>query len=66
MRFMWNTTKTTLLMAGLMGLALAIGYAIGGPRAMLIALQPSKDGSRVACFFSMINYIAVSLPCLKL
>lgn len=52
MRFIWNTTKTTLLMAGLMGLALAIGYAIGGPGAMLIALILGGAINLIAFFFS--------------
>ena len=49
---MWNTTKTTLLMAGLMGLALAIGYTIGGPGAMLIALILGGAVNLIAFFFS--------------
>jgi hypothetical protein len=34
----WNNFKTTLLMAGLMGICLAIGYLIGGQSALLPAL----------------------------
>ncbi len=33
----WNTTKTTLLLAGLTGLFLAIGMAIGGKAGLMIA-----------------------------
>jgi len=35
----WNNFKTTLLMAGLMGLCLAVGYMIGGQSALLPALM---------------------------
>jgi uncharacterized membrane protein len=34
-----NNFKTTLLMAVLVGLCMAIGYAIGGPDAILPALM---------------------------
>lgn len=48
----WNGTKTTLLMAALMGLALGIGYLIGGPGAMAIALVLGGAVNLVAFFFS--------------
>jgi heat shock protein HtpX len=48
----WNNAKTTLLMAGLMGLCLAVGYAIGGPHAMLPALIFGGVMNFVAFFFS--------------
>ncbi len=52
MNAMWNSTKTALLMGGLMGLALGIGYLIGGPGAMAIALVLGGAINMVAFFFS--------------
>lgn len=52
MRGLWNGTKTALLMGGLMGLALAIGYALGGPRAMGVALILGGAMNLIAYFFS--------------
>lgn len=52
MNALWNSTKTTLLMAALMGLALAIGYAIGGPGAMAIALLLGGAINLIMFFFS--------------
>ncbi len=49
---LWNNFKTAMLMAGLMGLCLAIGYAIGGPTAMTIALVLGGAMNVVAFFFS--------------
>ena len=48
----WNGTKTTLLMAALMGLAVGIGYLIGGPVAMGVALVLGGAVNLVAFFFS--------------
>ena len=48
----WNNFKTTLLMAGLMGLALGIGYLIGGPQALLPALIIGGVMNFIAFFFS--------------
>jgi len=47
-----NNFKTTVLMAGLMGLCMAIGYAIGGPNAMLPALIIGGIMNFLAFFFS--------------
>lgn len=52
MRTIWNTGKTALLMGALMGLALGIGYLIGGPKAMTIALVLGGAMNLVAFFFS--------------
>lgn len=52
MNALWNSTKTALLMGGLMGLALGIGYLIGGPGAMAIALVLGGAVNLVAFFFS--------------
>jgi len=49
---MWNNFKTTLLMAGLMGLCLAIGYLIGGQSALLPALIIGAVINLFAFFFS--------------
>ncbi|MFW6133607.1 MAG: M48 family metalloprotease [Planctomycetota bacterium] len=35
---LWNNTKTTLLLGGLMGLCLGVGYLIGGQQALIPAL----------------------------
>jgi len=48
----WNNFKTTLLMAGLMGLCLAIGYLIGGQSALLPALVIGAVINLFAFFFS--------------
>jgi len=47
-----NYFKTTVLMAGLMGLCMAVGYAIGGPNAMLFALIIGGFMNFFAYFFS--------------
>jgi heat shock protein HtpX len=49
---LWNNAKTAMLMAGLMGLCLAIGYAIGGANAMLIALVIGGAMNVIAFFYS--------------
>ena len=48
----WNNFKTTLLMAGLMGLCLAVGYAIGGQAALMPALLIGGVMNFIAFFFS--------------
>jgi heat shock protein HtpX len=48
----WNNFKTTLLMAGLMVLCLAIGYLIGGQSALLPALVIGAVINLFAFFFS--------------
>jgi heat shock protein HtpX len=48
----WNNFKTMLLMSGLMGLCLAIGYLIGGPQALVPALILGGAMNFVAFFFS--------------
>jgi heat shock protein HtpX len=48
----WNNTKTVLLMGGLMGLCLAIGYLIGGQSALLPALVIGSVMNLFAFFFS--------------
>jgi heat shock protein HtpX len=48
----WNNVKTTLLMAGLMGLCLVIGYLIGGQSALLPALIIGAVINLFAFFFS--------------
>jgi heat shock protein HtpX len=54
MRTMWNGTKTALLMGGLMGLCLAIGYVLGHgrPEMMLAALMIGGAMNFIAFFFS--------------
>ncbi|MFC1762872.1 zinc metalloprotease HtpX [Planctomycetota bacterium] len=47
-----NNLKTTLLMGGLMGLCLAIGYAFGGPDMMVWAFLIGGVMNLVAFFFS--------------
>ncbi len=49
---LWNNTKTAILLGGLMGLCLAIGYMIGGPQAMLPALLLGGMLNIIAFFFS--------------
>jgi heat shock protein HtpX len=48
----FNNFKTTVLMAALMGLVLAIGYAIGGPHALIPALILGGFMNFLAFFFS--------------
>ena len=48
----WNNFKTMLLMAGLMGLCLGVGYLIGGPRALVPALVIGGIMNIIAFFFS--------------
>jgi heat shock protein HtpX len=48
----WNNIKTVVLMGGLMGLCLAIGYLIGGQSALLPALVIGSVMNLVAFFFS--------------
>jgi len=52
MAIFWNNAKTTVLMAGLMGLCMALGYAIGGPHAMLPALMLGGVMNFFAFFYS--------------
>ena len=52
MIMLWDNFKTTVLMAGLMGLCLAIGYAIGGQQALLPALLIGGMMNLFALFFS--------------
>lgn len=49
---LWNNTKTTLLMGLLMGLALGVGYLIGGPQALIPALVIGGALNVFAFFFS--------------
>jgi len=48
----WNNIKTILLMAGLMGLCLGIGYLIGGQAALVPALAIGAVMNFFAYFFS--------------
>jgi heat shock protein HtpX len=48
----WNNIKTVVLMGGLMGLCLAIGYLIGGQSALLPALVIGAVMNLFAFFFS--------------
>ncbi len=48
----WNNLKTTILMGALMGLCLAIGYLLGGPRALVPALVIGGAMNLIAFFFS--------------
>ena len=48
----WNNLKTTLLMAGLMGLCLVVGYLIGGQAALIPALVIGGVLNFFAFFFS--------------
>jgi len=48
----WNNFKTTALMAGLIGLFMAIGYAIAGPEAVLPALMLGGAMNILAYFYS--------------
>jgi heat shock protein HtpX len=49
---MWNAMKTTILMSALMGLALGIGYLLGGSRALLPALIIGGAMNILTYFFS--------------
>lgn len=49
---LWNNVKTAVLMGGLMGLCLAIGYLIGGQAALLPALVIGSIMNLFAFFFS--------------
>jgi len=49
---LWNNFKTTLLMGGLMGLCLGVGYLIGGENALLPALLLGGVINMAAYFFS--------------
>ncbi len=48
----WNNMKTTMLMGGLMGLCLGVGYLLGGRSALLPALLLGGAMNVVAYFFS--------------
>jgi len=52
MNSLWNNAKTALLMGGLMGLCLALGYALGGPQAMMMAFVIGGAMNVVAFFYS--------------
>lgn len=52
MSVLWNCTKTAMLMGGLMGLTLGVGYLIGGPDVMVIALVLGGVMNMIAFFFS--------------
>lgn len=49
---LWNNVKTTLLLAGLMGLCLGLGYLLGGERALIPAFILGGVLNLVAFFFS--------------
>lgn len=49
---MWNNFKTTLLLSGLMGLCLAVGYLVGGRAALLPAFAIGAGMNLLAYFFS--------------
>ena len=52
MTMLWNNMKTTLLMGGLMGLCLAVGYAFGGQQAMVWAFMIGGFMNVIAFFYS--------------
>ena len=52
MNGLWNNTKTTLLMGGMMGLVLGIGYLLGGQDALIWALLLGGGMNIVAYFYS--------------
>lgn len=52
MQKLWNNTKTTMLLGGLMGLCLGVGYLLGGRDALLPALLLGGAMNVVAFFFS--------------
>jgi len=49
---LWNNLKTTLLMAGLMGLCMLVAYALGGPQFLVYGLVLGGVMNLVAFFFS--------------
>ncbi|MBS3735147.1 MAG: zinc metalloprotease HtpX [Phycisphaerae bacterium] len=49
---LWNNTKTTLLLGGLMGLCLGVGYLLGGREAIVPALAIGAVLNVGAFFFS--------------
>jgi len=49
---MWNFTKTTMLMAALMGLCMGVAYLLGGTQWMLPALAIGGVFNFIAFFFS--------------
>lgn len=49
---LWNNFKTTLLMAGLMGLCMLVARALGGPQFMVYGLVIGGVMNLVAFFFS--------------
>ncbi len=49
---MWNNFKTTLLLSGLMGLCLAVGYLVGGRAALFPAFAIGAGMNLLAYFFS--------------
>ena len=57
---MWNNLKTTILLAGLTGLLLAIGQIWGGQRGMMFALVLAAVMNLVSYFFSDKLAIAMS------
>jgi len=57
---MWNNLKTTVLLAGLTGLLLAIGQIWGGQRGMMFALILAAVMNLVSYFFSDKLAIAMS------
>ena len=53
MYILWNNFKTTVLMAGLMGLCMAVAYALGGgPQFMIYGLIIGAFMNLIAFFFS--------------
>ncbi|MDH7599936.1 MAG: M48 family metalloprotease [Sedimentisphaerales bacterium] len=49
---LWNNLKTVLLMSGLMGLCMAVAYALGGPHAMVYGLMIGGIMNVLAFLFS--------------
>ena len=49
---LWNNFKTTVLMAGLMGLCMAVAYALGGQQFMVYGLIIGGFMNVIAFFFS--------------
>lgn len=49
---MWNTTKTAMLLAALMGLCGAIGYFVAGPQGLILGFAFGGLGNVIAYFFS--------------
>ena len=60
-----NNFKTINLMAGLMGLCLAIGYLIGGQSALLPALVIGAVINLFAFFFSLATFMPARISFLK-